>query len=85
MSQIMNWCSMGGYGFYVWPAYGFAVMVLSLLAISAKKQKKQIDSRLRQWFNLENAIEPTTSAYEHIKHSRYGSTAFSRFKNLILS
>jgi heme exporter protein D len=35
MSELAEYFAMGGYGAYVWPAYGVAALVLIALAIVA--------------------------------------------------
>jgi heme exporter protein D len=32
MNSFANWAAMGGYAAFVWPAYGFAVLVLGGIA-----------------------------------------------------
>jgi len=54
VSQLMQWFSMGGYSFYVWPAYGLVFMVLMLNVFVIKKDQKLMKKKLIKWFNQEN-------------------------------
>ena len=44
MNQLMEWIAMGGYSFYIWPAYGLVcvVLVLNLLGIKWQKQRTRV-------------------------------------------
>lgn len=50
MSQFLAWFSFGGYGPYVWSAYGLMCGVLALTWVRAKKQQRRIHQQLRTWF-----------------------------------
>lgn len=39
---------MGGYGGYVWPAYGFAASVLSGMALASLRRLRRAEAQLRQ-------------------------------------
>lgn len=43
MSEFFH---MGGYGYYVWSAYGLSLVVLALNAISARKQMERVRKSL---------------------------------------
>lgn len=49
MNPFLSLFAMGGYGSYVWPAYGlvFAMVVINILTI--KRQRKQAKKTLQQW------------------------------------
>lgn len=42
---------MGGYGIYVWPAYGITLLVFLLNLIFALKETKSIKKNLKQYFS----------------------------------
>lgn len=50
MTHLMQGLAMGGYGAYIWPAYGVAVALLVLNAFSINWQRKRTYKKLRQWF-----------------------------------
>jgi heme exporter protein D len=41
---------MGGYGGYVWPAYGIAALLLSLLALATWRRGSQLRKKLQRRF-----------------------------------
>lgn len=49
MSQINLWLTMGGYGMYIWPAYGITCFILIVHIIDIRHQRKRIHKKLRQW------------------------------------
>ncbi|MFT4059992.1 MAG: heme exporter protein CcmD [Legionella sp.] len=50
MNQVCDWLAMGGYSFYVWPAYGLVCAVLIINILGMKWKKKQTHQKLQQWF-----------------------------------
>lgn len=48
---------MGGYAAYVWPSYGFAVLVLLWLLWYAFGELRQAEKRLKQ---LQSVVSPAT-------------------------
>ncbi len=50
MYQITQWSAMGGYGAYVWPAYGIVAITLTGIFFSVKRQKKRTNLIMTQWF-----------------------------------
>ncbi|KTD29411.1 MULTISPECIES: heme exporter protein CcmD [Legionella] len=50
MNQFQQWLMMGGYGSYVWPAYGLACIVLLMNFLSIRLQQKRLLKKLQQWF-----------------------------------
>lgn len=47
----MNWSkffAMGGYGVYVWSAYGFALLVLIANALAPLKRRHEVWRKLRR-------------------------------------
>ena len=51
MNQFMQWCSMGGYSMYVWPAYGLVVGFLIVNLAYIYRQRKNTHKKLLNWFN----------------------------------
>ena len=49
MHALMTWFDMGGYGAYVWPAYGTVFMVLLANLLHTKVEKKRTWRVLRRW------------------------------------
>ena len=41
MSTILNWAAMGGYGGFVWPAYGLTAIVLGGLALFSWRRHRR--------------------------------------------
>lgn len=50
MEQFINWCNMGGYSMYVWPAYGLVLGVLLVNFLGIKRQKIRTREKLHLWF-----------------------------------
>lgn len=50
MNHLWQWFNMGGYGGYVWSAYGLVgvVFIANILILNTKKNK--IRHRLQHWF-----------------------------------
>lgn len=46
--------AMGGYGIYVWPAYGITFAVFAINLFSALREKKQIKKLLQHEVNGES-------------------------------
>jgi heme exporter protein CcmD len=45
----MNWYdSISGYGYYVWSAYGFVILVFSAMMFTASRRLHRIKKKLRQ-------------------------------------
>jgi heme exporter protein CcmD len=45
----MNWHDlMGGYGDYVWSAYGFVVLIFGVLFFRSGSRLRRIEKKLRQ-------------------------------------
>jgi heme exporter protein D len=51
MNNVTHWFSMGGYGFYVWSAYGLVLMALGLGVMRAKRQKSRLRYLLKHWMS----------------------------------
>jgi len=49
MSEWLGVFRMGGYGAYVWPAYGVSVMLLCLNAWRMRRQERLVWRRLKAW------------------------------------
>lgn len=50
MNDILHWCSMGGYGVYVWSSYGLVMGSLMVSVVCACKQRRRTQHKLQQWF-----------------------------------
>ncbi|ARG97231.1 heme exporter protein CcmD [Legionella micdadei] len=50
MNQLQQCLAMGGYGPYVWPAYGLACIVLLMNFLSIRLQRQRTRRSLQQWF-----------------------------------
>lgn len=48
MSSWHEFLSMGGYGAYVWPAYGIAALVVVANALAPGRRLKRLKAELRQ-------------------------------------
>ncbi len=46
MTAIESWFAMGGYGGFVWPAYGVAAIVLGGLALVSWRRHRRSDETL---------------------------------------
>ena len=45
---------MGGYGAYVWSAYGLTALVLLWNALIPLRRRREVLDRLRRWYRQEN-------------------------------
>lgn len=43
---MMDFLSMNGYGEYIWPAYGVALILLTALLFSSLRQSKKLKNEL---------------------------------------
>ncbi len=50
MNQFLQWLDMGGYSFYIWPAYGIVCVVLVMNLLGIKWQRTRTLRKLQQWF-----------------------------------
>ncbi len=50
MSQWIQTFNMGGYGLYVWSAYGIFIFVLGFLTIRTYRKVKKTPQLLRTWY-----------------------------------
>lgn len=46
-----NWFSMGGYGAFVWGAYGFSFAILILNIVWARFKRRQILTKLKKFLS----------------------------------
>ena len=46
MGSITQFLEMGGYGGYVWPAFGIVIVVMALLWIASMRSWRQSDQAL---------------------------------------
>ncbi len=42
------WLNMGGHGWYVWPAYGLAIVGITVNVWRLRRQRRQLVARIRQ-------------------------------------
>ena len=45
---MQDFFNMGGYGGYVWPAYGASLFVLTALAAAVWRRGRSLDARLKR-------------------------------------
>ncbi|MCA0404426.1 MAG: heme exporter protein CcmD [Proteobacteria bacterium] len=50
MISFLNWLKMGGYFPYIWPAYGFALLILGLNLWALRIKKIKTKEKLQAWF-----------------------------------
>lgn len=50
MSNFLQSLAMGGYGLYVWPAYGFVCVYLVMNLLGMKMRKIRAEKLLKKWF-----------------------------------
>jgi heme exporter protein D len=50
MTQFQLWFAMGGYSFYIWPAYGLVAMVLLINILGSTLQGRRVRKKLQQRF-----------------------------------
>jgi heme exporter protein D len=50
MNAFLQWFNMGGYGAYVWSAYGMVSMVLVLNVLGIQWNRRRTRALLGQWF-----------------------------------
>lgn len=53
ISSLLQWVSMGGYGIYIWPAYGLVLSVLVINLLSIRWQRKQAHRLIKRWMKHE--------------------------------
>ncbi|MBL8707637.1 MAG: heme exporter protein CcmD [Rhodospirillaceae bacterium] len=47
MNSVETFLAMGGYGAYIWPAYGVALVVLAAIWIDGVWRRREIERQLR--------------------------------------
>ena len=60
----MNWpdLSMGGYGFYVWGSYIFALVLIVWEVVSLKQRKKALRQQRQQEEQRSSSVSPSVLA-----------------------
>ncbi len=48
MDQLQNFLAMGGYGAYVWPAFGISALVLGWLLVSSLRRLRGLERALAE-------------------------------------
>jgi heme exporter protein D len=73
---------MGGYAAYVWPAYGFALLVLVALVVQSWRSARRRDTELEQLRHLARpgrasrpVARPATAAAEDTRNRSGGGLA----------
>lgn len=57
MSELLNKLfNMGGYGIYVWPAYGITLLVLGMNVVITLNEKRKIKKMLQQQLSENSAL-----------------------------
>ncbi|EKD73305.1 MAG: hypothetical protein ACD_45C00365G0006 [uncultured bacterium] len=51
MNNIQHILSMGGYGWYVWPAYCVTLFVFGINLVIFAREKKQIKKTIQHYLN----------------------------------
>lgn len=62
--SFAEFIEMGGYGFYVWLAFGFTLVVFGLLTVLSLRKQKQLLAEVQQMLNREQRIEQAKHAGE---------------------
>ncbi len=52
MDAIRELLHLGGYGFYVWPAYGTAIVILGWMAVSTLRRLRNAERTLKNHQNM---------------------------------
>ncbi len=48
MNQLQDFLAMGGYGAYVWPAFGISALVLGWLLVSSLRRLRGLERALAE-------------------------------------
>lgn len=56
-SSFSEFFAMGGYGFYVWLAYGVSLLSVVLLVVNSVNQRKKIFAQVQQRLQREQRIK----------------------------
>jgi heme exporter protein D len=48
MDQLQDFLAMGGYGAYVWPAFGISALVLGWLLVSSLRRLRGLERALAE-------------------------------------
>jgi heme exporter protein D len=49
-----NWFSMGGYGAYVWTAYGITLLAFAVNLVASLREKKHVRKMIQQFLSHES-------------------------------
>ena len=52
-ASLLQWSLMGGYGIYIWSAYGLVLSVLVINLLSIRWQRKQVRRLIKRWMKHE--------------------------------
>jgi heme exporter protein D len=59
--QLTEFLAMGGYAAYVWPAYGFAALVLIALLVQSWRRARRRSAELEQLHHLTRPARARTA------------------------
>jgi len=51
-----QWLNMGGYGAYIWSAYGLAAIVLVWNWLSPLLRRREVMRKLKSWYRQEERL-----------------------------
>ncbi|WP_022727797.1 heme exporter protein CcmD [Fodinicurvata sediminis] len=62
MDGLISFLSMGGYGAYVWPSYGLALLVMGGLFLLAQQDLRRGEQRLQELKRREAGLQDQAGA-----------------------
>lgn len=62
MDSLLSFLSMGGYGAYVWPSYGLALLVMGGLFLLAQQDLRRNEQRLQDLKRREAGLHDQAGA-----------------------
>lgn len=77
--------AMGGYGFYVWLAYGVTALLLVILIINSKSQNKAVIKHIIARQKRENKLRQAAAQQQQAKASADLNTAADNDSKEVLS
>ena len=67
MESVLGMLHMGGYGGYVWPAYGISAVVLALVLLASVLAARKNEAELEQMQILRRANRRNVAAEESVE------------------
>lgn len=55
--SFADFINMGGYGFYVWLAFGFSLVVFAVITVMSLRKQKQLQSEVQQNLHREQRMK----------------------------